>query len=127
MKTPKKGNYKTDTRLLAIEILASSPGLNKNKLCKDLGIAPATLRTWMSDPIFIDNLYKRYMEVAGVELPLVVQSMIREAKEGNVQAGRLILEHFGKNQLPPGISKKYDKLKDSLKISISMEMIKDGY
>ena len=36
------------------------------------------------------------MEVAGSELPHVVGAMIREAKEGNVQAGRLILEHFGK-------------------------------
>ena len=121
MKMTKKGNYKTDTRLLAIEILASSPGLNKNKLCKDLNIAPATLRTWMSDPIFIDNLYKRYMEVAGVELPLVVQSMIREAKEGNVQAGRLILEHFGKldNRVKIQVESPFEKF-------MKMEEVQNG-
>ena len=36
------------------------------------------------------------MEVSGIELPAVIKSMIEEAKMGNVQAGRLILEHFGK-------------------------------
>ena len=36
------------------------------------------------------------MEVSGIEFPAVIKSMIEEAKMGNVQAGRLILEHFGK-------------------------------
>ena len=36
------------------------------------------------------------MEVSGIELPGVIKAMIEEAKMGNVQAGRLILEHFGK-------------------------------
>ena len=30
------------------------------------------------------------------KLPMVLNSMIREAVEGNVQAGRLVLEHSGK-------------------------------
>jgi hypothetical protein len=50
----------------------------------------------LSDPLFIDEVYKRYMEVAGLELPSVIASMFEEAKMGNVQAGRLLLEHFGK-------------------------------
>ncbi len=32
----------------------------------------------------------------GSQLPLVLESMIREAVSGNVQAGRLVLEHSGK-------------------------------
>ena len=32
----------------------------------------------------------------GGELPAVLQAMVREAKAGNVQAGRLVLEHSGK-------------------------------
>jgi hypothetical protein len=32
----------------------------------------------------------------GGELPAVLNAMIREAKSGNVQAGRLVLEHSGK-------------------------------
>ena len=46
--------------------------------------------------MIIDAIYKRYMEVAGISLPAVIGAMIREAESGNVQAGRLVLEHFGK-------------------------------
>ena len=55
-----------------------------------------TIKTWMASPQFIDAIYNRYMETSGIELPKVIQSMLREAQEGNVQAGRLILEHYGK-------------------------------
>ena len=33
---------------------------------------------------FIEAIYNRYMEIACLELPQVVQAMVREAKEGNV-------------------------------------------
>ena len=36
------------------------------------------------------------MILFGGELPAVLSAMIREAKSGNVQAGRLVLEHSGK-------------------------------
>ena len=87
---------KDRSRLLAIEILAMSPGISKTDLAEKLDISRPALDKWMNDPLFIDTWYKRYMEVAGGELPLVISAMIREAKHGNVQAGRLILEHFGK-------------------------------
>jgi len=82
--------------MLAIEMLAMSPGITKKELAEALEVTAPTVRTWLNDPMFIDVLYKRYMEVAGKNLPLVINAMIREAKHGNVQAGRLILEHFGK-------------------------------
>ena len=87
---------KDNAQMLALEILALSPGISKTELADKLNISRPTLDKWMSDPIFIDTWYKRYMEIAGSELPHVINAMIREAKEGNVQAGRLILEHFGK-------------------------------
>ena len=87
---------KDKSKMLAIEILAMSPSISKTDLAKQLGISKPTLNKWMADPLFIDTWYKRYMEVAGSELPLVIGAMIREAQHGNVQAGRLILEHFGK-------------------------------
>ena len=87
---------KDKAKMLAIEILAMSPSISKTDLAKQLGISKPTLNKWMADPLFIDIWYKRYMEVAGSELPLVIGAMIREAQHGNVQAGRLILEHFGK-------------------------------
>ena len=87
---------KDKSKMLAIEILAMSPGISKTDLAEKLGISRPALNKWMNDPLFIDTWYKRYMEVAGGELPHVVYAMIREANHGNVQAGRLILEHFGK-------------------------------
>tara|TARA_Y100000310_G_scaffold8275_1_gene8870 strand:- start:581 stop:1291 length:711 start_codon:yes stop_codon:yes gene_type:complete len=87
---------KDKTRMLAVEMLAMSPSMPQKDLAEKLGITRQTLSSWINDPLFIDALYKRYMEIAGSELPGVVSAMIREAKEGNVQAGRLILEHFGK-------------------------------
>ena len=87
---------KDKSKRLALEILAMSPSISKTDLAKQLGISKPTLNKWMADPLFIDTWYKRYMEIAGAELPHVINAMIREARHGNVQAGRLILEHFGK-------------------------------
>ncbi len=87
---------KSKERLLAVEMLAVTPNLTQKDLAESLGVTTPTVRTWLSDPLFIDVLYKRFMEVAGKELPFVISAMIREAKAGNVQAGRLVLEHFGK-------------------------------
>ena len=83
-------------KLLAIELLASNPSMNQRAVASKLGINERTVRLWLTDPDFIDEIYKRYMEVSGIELPAVIKAMIEEAKMGNVQAGRLILEHFGK-------------------------------
>ena len=87
---------KDKSKMLAIELLAMSPSISKTDLAKQLGISKPTLNKWMADPLVIDTWYKRYMEIAGSELPHVIDAMIREARHGNVQAGRLILEHFGK-------------------------------
>ena len=87
---------KDKLKMLAVEILAMTPGISKTDLSDKLGVSRPALNKWMNDPLFIDVWYKRYMELAGSELPHVISAMIREAKHGNVQAGRLILEHFGK-------------------------------
>ena len=79
-----------------IETYCKSPHISMKELAINSNIAYPTLMKWMHDPVFIDQIYKRYMEVAGIELPNVISAMIREAKTGNVQAGRLVLEHFGK-------------------------------
>ena len=87
---------KTSSKLIAVELVAMSPSITVKEIAEKVGCNATVVRTWLRDPAFIDAWYKRYMEVAGAELPHVVGAMIREAKEGNVQAGRLILEHFGK-------------------------------
>ena len=51
---------------------------------------------WKQDPNFVEAIYDRYMLEFGLEIPSVLNAMVREAKEGNVQAGRLVLEHSGR-------------------------------
>ena len=83
-------------KLIAIELISTNPSIHQKTLAKKIGVDERTIRNWLGDPDFIDEIYKRYMEVSGIELPGVIKAMIEEAKMGNVQAGRLILEHFGK-------------------------------
>jgi len=83
-------------KLIAIELISTNPSIHQKTLAEKIGVDERTVRNWLTDPDFIDEIYKRYMEVSGIELPAVIKSMIEEAKLGNVQAGRLILEHFGK-------------------------------
>lgn len=88
-------NYKPN-KLLAIELLSSNPDTNLTQVAQQCKVTDRTINNWLKDPNFVDTVYTRYMEVAGIELPKVIQAIIEEAKMGNVQAGRLILEHFGK-------------------------------
>jgi hypothetical protein len=80
----------------AIELLIQNPELNKTEVAKQLDIAPRTIRSWFADDRFVEMYYKRYMILFNSKLPMVLNSMIREAVEGNVMAGRLVLEHSGK-------------------------------
>ena len=80
----------------AIEVLSKNLHMTYEQVAKEAGVSKGTISTWMSNPDFIEKVYNRYMEVAGTELPAVVQAMIEEAKLGNVHAAKLILEHFGK-------------------------------
>ena len=83
-------------RKVAVEHFATSPNLTVKELALELGINERTIVGWRTDPNFMDAIYDRYMVLFGGELPAVLNAMIREAKSGNVQAGRLVLEHSGK-------------------------------
>ena len=81
---------------VAVEHFATNPGLTVKELAIELGVTERTIVKWRTDPNFMDAIYDRYMVLFGGELPAVLNAMIREAKSGNVQAGRLVLEHSGK-------------------------------
>ena len=102
-----------------IENYCKSPTITMKDLARESKISYPTLMSWMHDPLFVDQIYKRYMEVAGIELPNVVGAMIREAKSGNVQAGRLVLEHFGKleNKIKIQVESPYEKFVKSKEIN----------
>ena len=81
---------------VAVEHFATNPNITVKDLAFELGITERTIVKWRTDPNFMDAIYDRYMVLFGGELPAVLSAMIREAKSGNVQAGRLVLEHSGK-------------------------------
>ena len=81
---------------VAVEHFATNPNLTVKELALELGITERTIVKWRTDPNFMDAIYDRYMVLFGGELPAILNAMIREAKSGNVQAGRLVLEHSGK-------------------------------
>ena len=80
----------------AIDLLIQNPGINKTDLADELKVTTQTIHNWFSDDRFVDMFYRKYMILFNSKLPMVLNSMIREAIEGNVQAGRLVLEHSGK-------------------------------
>jgi len=87
---------KKANQMAAIDLLINNPELNKTELANELSMTPQTIHNWFSDDRFIEMYYKKYMISFNAKLPMVLNSMVREAVEGNVQAGRLVLEHSGK-------------------------------
>ena len=82
--------------LHAVEIHALRPGMTIKEIADECGVSEMTIASWRRNPAFVDLVYERYMVEFGSELPAVLKAMVREAKSGNVQAGRLVLEHSGK-------------------------------
>ena len=87
---------KNPAKTLAIELLAFNPELSLQQIADKVGVSKSAIVKWKATPEFIDAVYDRYMMHFGLEVPQVLDSMVREAKAGNVQAGRLVLEHSGK-------------------------------
>ena len=86
----------TSQKMQAIEIMVDEMGQSNQVIGDKVGVTRATIHRWLKDPEFVEVLYQKYMITFGSRLPVVLNAMIREAEGGNVQAGRLILEHSGK-------------------------------
>ena len=80
---------------IAIDMLVNDPETKMKDVAEESGVAVSTLRRWLKDPEFVEVFYQKYMVTFGAKLPNILNSMIREAEAGNVQAGRLVLEHSG--------------------------------
>ena len=87
---------KKPQKVLAIELFALNPNMTIKEVAARVGVAERCVSKWREDGNFIDKIYERYMTEFGSQLPAVINSMVREAKHGNVQAARLVLEHSGK-------------------------------
>ena len=81
---------------IAIDMLVTSPETSIQDVADKAGVTTNTIRNWFKDPEFVEVYYQKYMVTFGSRLPNVLNSMVREAEAGNVQAGRLVLEHSGK-------------------------------
>lgn len=91
-----KTELKKINQKAAIDLLIHNPNLSKQQLANELDVTERTIQNWFTDDRFVDMYYKKYMVEFNSKLPMVLNSMVREAVEGNVQAGRLVLEHSGK-------------------------------
>jgi|TARA_S200002703_G_C3776804_1_gene239178 hypothetical protein len=78
------------------QIYVNNPDLTLVDISKEIGVHRNTITNWLNDKEFVESLYSTYMKSFGAKLPSVLQAMYKEAVNGNVQAGRLILEHSGK-------------------------------
>ena len=87
---------KKPSKILAIDLFAFNPQITVQQVADKLGVTKKSVLQWREDPNFIDAIYDRYMVEFGSQLPSVLNAMVREAQAGNVQAGRLVLEHSGK-------------------------------
>ena len=79
-----------------VELVASTPGISQKKLAEELNKNIMTVNSWFKNPTFTDACFDRFRELSGVRLLEVIDSMFREASEGNVAAARLLLEHHNK-------------------------------
>tara|TARA_R110002020_G_scaffold17029_1_gene60254 strand:+ start:277 stop:936 length:660 start_codon:yes stop_codon:yes gene_type:complete len=87
---------KKPSKILAIDLFAFNPQMTVQQVADKIGVTKKSVLMWREDPNFIDAIYDRYMVEFGFQLPSVLNAMVREAQAGNVQAGRLVLEHSGK-------------------------------
>tara|TARA_R100001082_G_scaffold26901_1_gene13409 strand:- start:202 stop:837 length:636 start_codon:yes stop_codon:yes gene_type:complete len=87
---------KNPQKVLAIELLALNPNMTIKEVAERVGVTEKSIHHWRKDVLFVDKVYERYMTEFGGQLPAVINAMVREAKHGNVQAARLVLEHSGK-------------------------------
>ena len=95
MATKLPGNWKP-TKTRAMEYLICNPGSTMQSIADQVMVSKGTIQNWLKDPEFVEVFYQKYMVTFGAKLPSVLNAMIREAEAGNVQAGRLVLEHSGK-------------------------------
>jgi hypothetical protein len=87
---------KNPAQHLAIELYATQPSISAKEVAAKCNVTLKTVENWRNNINFVEAIYDRYMVEFGSQLPDVLRAMVREAQAGNVQAGRLVLEHSGK-------------------------------
>jgi transposase len=89
---------KKPNKVMAIELYANNPGIKAKDVAKQMGVSTASVYKWRQDAEFNAKIYERYQELVVGELPSIMNSMIREAKEGSPNAAKFVFEALGKYQ-----------------------------
>lgn len=87
-------------QLEAIEVLAIG-GKTYIEMAKELQIDVATLRRWRADHEFSQAVISRARTLLKDALPDIYSALIREARKGNFNHIRLVLEHLERLELDP--------------------------
>ena len=82
----------------AVDIYATTPNVQHKDVADELGVSYKTLLKLRKDADFWKKVWDTYLVTYEADVLDVCRSMVREALAGNVQAGRLVLEHSGKLQ-----------------------------
>ena len=88
--------YKQDSWDKAAEMLALQPDLSLADIASACDVSLTQLQRWKKQSKFGEAMYTKYISTIGIHMPSVINSMIREAKLGNVQAARFVAEIGGK-------------------------------
>ena len=91
-----KGLQLVPTIERAVEIYATNPEVTHQEVADMIGVNHQTLTRIRRDPNFWARVYEYYMTTFEGDVVAVLKAAVREAKAGNVQAQRLVLEHTGK-------------------------------
>ena len=83
-------------RNMIAHALGTNPKLTSAELAKKFGISTSFISTLKSDSDFWDIVEKEFKNHIAKDFLVMDEAMIREAKEGNVQAYRAINEKYGK-------------------------------
>jgi len=89
---------KNKKKTMALELYANNPGIKAKDVAEKLEVSLACVYKWKQDAEFNAKIYERYEELVVGELPSIMKSMIREAKEGSVNAAKFVFEALGKYQ-----------------------------
>tara|TARA_R100001463_G_scaffold23408_1_gene56186 strand:+ start:81 stop:722 length:642 start_codon:yes stop_codon:yes gene_type:complete len=85
-------------KTIALELYANNPGIKAKDVAQKLEVSIQCVYKWKQDAEFNAKIYERYEELVVGELPSIMKSMIREAKEGSVNAAKFVFEALGKYQ-----------------------------
>ena len=107
----------------AIEVYASKPDIRHQDAAAMLKVSENTLYKLRRDPNFWEQVYNYYMVTFEGDVVGILRAMVREGLAGNVQAGRLVLEHSGKLQknINITIQSPFEKWMDKAKGGVEIE------